>query len=87
MKEFKDMDHKEKVDYAVGSLLIAIGEGKFRDAVASLIGAVSADAYQRGKMYAYEHPNPVEGDIPPDLRAKMKPGETLAQYYERTDPL
>lgn len=80
MKDFKDMTHEEKVNLGVGQLCLAIGAGKFRDAVASLIGAVSAEAFNRGKQYAYEHPVPAPGDIPSEMRNCWKERPDLNKH-------
>ncbi len=47
-KSYKDMTFEEKVNWVTGGLILGIGEGKFRDAVAVILAAVSKEAYDRG---------------------------------------
>lgn len=44
---------KEEIDKATGELIIAIGNGKFRDAVAMLVDRVAREAYIRGTESAH----------------------------------
>ncbi len=46
---FSEMPFNDKVSNAAGKLLLAIGEGRFRDCLDSVLYAISQDAYQRGK--------------------------------------
>ena len=46
------MSYDERVAWAVGNLVLAIGEGKFREEVARLLFAISVEAYERGRADA-----------------------------------
>jgi len=52
MKSFAEMTHQEQVAWATGHLTLAIGEGRFRAAVAEIVTAVSEAAFARGKAQA-----------------------------------
>lgn len=43
------MDHREKVAWAAGTVLLSIGEGKFHDAMSQVVMAINHEAYERGK--------------------------------------
>lgn len=47
-KTLDEMSTDEIVSWACGSILIAIGEGKFRSAVSMVVMAVTQSAYNRG---------------------------------------
>lgn len=51
-----DMTHQEKINQIVGSLLLAIGEGKFHEAVARVVGASNAEGFNKGREYEHEYP-------------------------------
>ena len=48
MKPYEEWSFGEKVDYHSGQLIVAIGTGKFRETVCSVLMSVTQDAYNRG---------------------------------------
>lgn len=48
MKSIDEMTLEEKVSWACGTVLIGIGEGKFRDSMVTVILAINHEAYRRG---------------------------------------
>ena len=44
----------QQVDQAAGELCIAIGEGKFREALCRILMACVSEAYTRGKQDGYD---------------------------------
>jgi hypothetical protein len=48
LKDMKDMSLDEMVSWGCGTILIGIGDGKFRCAVSSVIVAMRSDAVARG---------------------------------------
>jgi len=51
MKSIDEMSFEEKLAWACGTVLIGIGEGKFRSSVADVILAISREAFQRGECH------------------------------------
>lgn len=49
MNDLKAMDLEEKVNWVSGSLIIAIGGGHFRSAIAGIIMAIETNAFERGR--------------------------------------
>lgn len=49
MKSLEEMSLDEKISWACGTILLGIGEGKFRDSMASVLLSVNKEAYERGK--------------------------------------
>ena len=47
-KELKDMDLHQKTEWASRIILAGIYDGKYRDALSSIISYVSVEAFQRG---------------------------------------
>lgn len=54
MKNLSEMDLYEKTSWACGTILIGIGDGKFRSAMSGVIIGITADAYDRGKKAGIE---------------------------------
>lgn len=48
MKTFEEMSFNEKVAWATGELIVAIGEGKFRERMWAVCSTFTGDAYDRG---------------------------------------
>lgn len=48
METYKALSYEGKISYWVGTLIVSIGTGKFRDAVALMIDLISREAYERG---------------------------------------
>lgn len=49
MKSLDEMSLDEKITWACGTVLLGIGEGKFRESMASIVVGVNHEAYERGK--------------------------------------
>lgn len=47
-KSLDEMDLSEKTSWASGVVIVAIGEGKFRGAMTTVILAINREAYDRG---------------------------------------
>jgi hypothetical protein len=47
-KPYEEWSFEEKVNYHTGRIILAIGEGKFREAVYSALLSVTTDGFNRG---------------------------------------
>ena len=54
METYKALSYEGKISYWVGTLIVSIGTGKFRDAVALMIDLISHEAYERGVQVSKE---------------------------------
>ena len=52
MKKLEDMTTEELVDWATGNLIVAIGQGKFRERVCGILLAVQQFSFARGHKQA-----------------------------------
>jgi len=68
MKSLDEMTFEEKVSWACGTILIGIGEGKFRSSVADVLLAINHEAFQRGERQVKKAPRGKKPD--PDAFGK-----------------
>ncbi len=52
MKDYSEMSFDEKVSFHTGDIIVAIGEGKLRQAIYLAFTLITNDAYERGKAAA-----------------------------------
>lgn len=48
MKTYKALSHEGRISFWVGSLIVSIGTGTFRDTVALMVDFIMREAYERG---------------------------------------
>ena len=48
VQEYESLSFEGKINYWAGGILVAIGGGKFRDAIALMVDYISREAYARG---------------------------------------
>ena len=54
MKEYKDMTYSERLSWSCGTILIGIGEGKFRSAVSDVMNVIMQASYDHGYKQGLE---------------------------------
>jgi len=78
MKSLSEMTFDEKLSWACGSILIGIGDGKFRGAVAGVIMSVNSEAYDRGKKAGVEIEREAQKEKEPKRWYKQKKRRRLS---------
>jgi len=53
-KSLGEMDFNEKLSWACGTVIIGIGDGKFRSAMGGVILGLTQEGYNRGKKAGVE---------------------------------